>query len=124
MPRLCFALDLKDEPDLIAEYERWHRPDQIWPDIVASLEDAGICDLEIFRVADRLFMVMEVDADYSPAAKAASDANNPRVQAWETLMWRFQKALPCARPGDKWVAMQRIFSLSESRNTSRSGQSS
>jgi L-rhamnose mutarotase len=116
MPRLCFALDLHDDPALIAEYERWHQPDRIWPDIVASISSAGIRDLEIFRVDDRLFMIMDVAEDYSPDAKAAADANSPRVHAWEALMWQFQKPLPHARPGEKWVEMKRIFSLTEARN--------
>jgi len=117
MPRLCFALDLHDDPELIAEYERWHQPDRVWPDILASISAAGIHDLEIFRVDDRLLMVMDVAEDYSPDVKAAADSNNPRVQAWEALMWKFQKPLPHAKRGEKWVAMRRIFSLMEARNT-------
>ena len=122
MPRLCFALDLHDDPALIADYERWHQPDRIWPDILASISAAGIHDLEIFRVDDRLFMIMDVTEDYSPDVKAAADSNNPRVQAWEALMWKFQKPLPHAKPGEKWVAMKRIFSLMEARNTVVSNQ--
>jgi L-rhamnose mutarotase len=30
-------------------------------------------------------------------------------------MWRFQQALPFAEPAQKWVPMQRIFSLLETR---------
>lgn len=109
--RLCYALDLKDDPALIAEYERWHQPGNIWPEIVDSLRAAGIRDMEIFRAGNRLFMLMEVDDDFSPAAKAAADAADPRVQAWEALMWKFQQPLPFAQPGEKWVAMTLIFSL-------------
>lgn len=109
--RLCYALDLKDDPALIAEYERWHQPGNIWPEIVDSLRAAGIRDMEIFRAGNRLFMLMEVDDDFSPAAKAAADAADPRVQAWEALMWKFQQPLPFAQPGEKWVAMTPIFSL-------------
>jgi L-rhamnose mutarotase len=28
-------------------------------------------------------------------------------------MWRFQKAVPHAAPGEKWVPMGKIFDLSE-----------
>ena len=109
--RLCYALDLKDDPALIAEYERWHQPGNIWPEIVDSLRAAGIRDMEIFRAGNRLFMLMEVDDDFSPAVRAAADAADPRVQAWEALMWKFQQPLPFAQPGEKWVAMTPIFSL-------------
>ena len=109
--RLHYALDLKDDADLIAEYEYWHRPENVWPEIVDSLRAAGVDDLEIFRAGNRLVLVLEVDENYSAERKAASDAANPRVQAWEALMWKFQQALPFAKPGEKWVAMQPIFSL-------------
>jgi len=114
MPRLCFALDLNDDPELIAEYERWHQPDQIWPDIPQSLRSSGIVEAEIYRTHDRLVLVLEVPADFSLDAKAAADAANERVTAWETVMWKYQKPLPWARPGEKWILMQRIFSMSES----------
>jgi L-rhamnose mutarotase len=113
MPRHCYLLDLHDDAALIAEYERWHRADTVWPEIVASLCEAGIRELEIFRSGDRLVMLMEVDEGYSPEAKAVADAGNPRVQAWEELMWRFQKPLPGSAPGEKWREAGRIFALSE-----------
>lgn len=109
--RLYYALDLKNDPELIAEYERWHRADTVWPEIVDSIRAAGVLDLDIFRAGNRLVLVMEVGESYSAERKAASDAADPRVQEWEALMWRFQQALPFARPGEKWVAMQQIFSL-------------
>ncbi|MEE7548277.1 L-rhamnose mutarotase, partial [Xanthomonas sp. Kuri4-1] len=114
MQTLCHVLDLHDDPALIAEYERWHRPDTIWPEVVASLRAAGIHELEIFRSGDRLVMLMQVADDYDPAAKAAADAADPRIQAWESLMWRFQKPLPGAAPGEKWRAATRLFALGAS----------
>jgi L-rhamnose mutarotase len=113
MPRLYYALDLKDDPALIAEYEHWHRPEIVWPEIVASFRGMGVRDLELFRAGNRLVLVMDVEEDYSAERKAASDAANPRVQEWEALMWRFQQALPFAQPGEKWVPMRQIFSLQD-----------
>ncbi|MBS0516841.1 MAG: L-rhamnose mutarotase [Proteobacteria bacterium] len=118
--RLHYVLDLKDDPELIAAYERWHRPENVWPDILDSLREAGVHDLEIFRAGNRLVLVLDVGDGYSAERKAASDAANPRVQAWEALMWEFQQALPFARPGEKWVAMSPIFSLQESLKIKRS----
>jgi L-rhamnose mutarotase len=107
--RYCLALDLKDDPDLIAEYERHH--ESVWPEITRSIRDAGIEDMEIYRLGNRLFMVMEVSDDFSFEAKAAADRADPRVQEWESLMWKYQQPLPMARPGDKWLLMERIFKL-------------
>jgi L-rhamnose mutarotase len=113
MPRLCFALDLHDDAALIAEYEEWHRPGKVWPEIIESIRKSGIREMEIFRVADRLFMVVETEENFSLADKAAADAGDPRVQAWEKLMWKFQRPLPHAQPGEKWLPAKRIFALSE-----------
>jgi L-rhamnose mutarotase len=107
--RYCFALDLKDDPTLIAEYERYH--ERVWPEITRSIHDAGIEDMEIYRVGNRLFMVMEVSDDFSFEAKAAADETDPRVQEWEELMWQYQQPLPLAKPGEKWLRMERIFKL-------------
>lgn len=107
--RYCLALNLVDDPVLIAEYERWHRA--VWPGILASIRDAGIEAMEIYRTGNRLFMIMEVTPDFSFEAKARADAANPQVQEWEQLMWKFQQALPFAKPGEKWVLMEKIFEL-------------
>jgi L-rhamnose mutarotase len=107
--RYCLALDLKPDPVLIADYERYHA--RIWPEIEASIREAGIISMEIYRIENRLFMIMETDETFSFDQKAAADATNPRVQEWETLMWTYQQSLPTARPGEKWMLMQRIFAL-------------
>ncbi|MBS1544023.1 MAG: L-rhamnose mutarotase [Bacteroidetes bacterium] len=107
--RHCLALDLKDTPQLIQEYEDWHK--RVWPEIVESIKDSGITSMEIYRVANRLFMIIEADESFSFETKAALDASNPKVQEWEKLMWKYQQAIPGSTPGEKWRRMERIFEL-------------
>ena len=107
MKRYCYALDLKDDPSLIAAYDAHHKA--VWPEIIASIGTAGIRELEIYRTANRLFMLLEAEDSYDPEVKARRDAEDPKVQEWEVLMWKYQQALPTARPGEKWVLMERIF---------------
>lgn len=109
MKRYCLALDLKPNPDLIAEYEKYH--EKIWPEIEKSIRDSGILDMEIYRIQNRLFMIMETEDDFSFERKAKADNDNPKVQEWENLMWKYQQALPGAMPGEKWVITQQIFKL-------------
>jgi L-rhamnose mutarotase len=109
MQKFCLALDLKNDPDLIAEYIEFHK--NVWPEIQKSILDSGIISLEIYNVADRLFMIIEANSDFSFVEKAKQDAENPKVQEWETLMWKFQKALPEAKTGEKWLLMDKIFEL-------------
>jgi L-rhamnose mutarotase len=107
MKKYCLALDLIDDAVLIAEYEAWHK--NIWPEIANSIHDAGIEQMEIYRTGNRLFMIMEVNDSFSFEAKAKADAENVKVQEWETLMWKYQQALPLAKPGEKWMLMEKIF---------------
>ena len=107
--RYCFTLDLKDDPQLIAEYKRYHK--KIWPEITKSIRDSGIEDLEIYLLGTRLFLIMDARKKFSLERKAVADRANAKVQAWEQLMWKFQKPLPQAKPGEKWLLMERIFSL-------------
>jgi len=73
--RYCLALDLKKDATLIAEYEQWHR--EVWPEIMNSIVEAGITNMEIYRLEDRLFMIMETGPEFSFGRKAAMDAANP-----------------------------------------------
>lgn len=107
--RYCLTLDLQDDPQLIAEYQRYH--EKVWPEIARSLRDSGIEDMEIYLLGTRLFMIMEVNERFSFEAKAQADRENPKVREWEELMWKFQKPLPAAKPGEKWLLMRRIFKL-------------
>ena len=107
--RYCLTLDLKDDADLIAEYRRYH--EKIWPEIAQSIKDSGIEDMEIYLLGTRMFMVMEVNEGFSFEAKAKADRENPKVREWEELMWRFQKPLPDAKVGEKWMLMEKIFEL-------------
>lgn len=109
--KFCLALDLVDDQELIEEYKRFHAEGNAWPEITKSISDAGIVDMEIYLIGNRLFMIMIVDETYNPEKKAAMDASNPKVQEWEELMWKFQQALPWAKKGEKWVQMERIFKL-------------
>jgi L-rhamnose mutarotase len=107
--RFCFTLDLKDDPGLIAEYRKYHK--KIWPEITESIKNCGIVDMEIYLFGNRMFMIMEVNESFSFEKKVMADQRNPKVQEWEQLMWKFQQALPQAKPGEKWIPMERIYKL-------------
>lgn len=111
MSRQCLALDLVGDAAAIAEYQRLH--ERIWPSISAHLRGAGVLDMQIWRLGTRLFMVMDTAPGFSAEAMAQAALDNPDVQAWETLMWRFQTPTPWTTPGNKWEPMTLIFSLAD-----------
>ena len=109
MKRFCLALDLKDDATLISEYEDYHR--KVWPEILKSIKDAGIEQMEIYRIHNRLFMIMETNDEFTFEQKAKMDEANKKVREWEQLMWNYQQAMPGSKPGEKWRLMERIFAL-------------
>lgn len=111
--RICLALDLVDDADLIADYDRWHRPGETPEEIVRSIHEAGIANMEIYRAGNRLFMIIDATDRYSDDAKAKADAANPHVQKWIALMRRFQQPLPAAGPEGTWMPMDRIYRLTD-----------
>lgn len=109
MNKYCLACDLADDMELIAEYDRQHT--QVWPEISKSITESGITNMEIYRFGTRLFMIMETDDSFTFDKKGQMDAGNPKVQEWEQLMWKYQRAIPGSKPGEKWVLMNKIFKL-------------
>ena len=113
MKKYCLAVDLKDDLDSIKEYEHWHKKENTRPEIMKSITDAGITNMEIYRTGNRLFMIMETDESFSFEKKAAMDAANAKVHDWEQFIWKFQQPLPWAKQGEKWVLMDKIFELNK-----------
>ena len=111
--KYCFALDLHDDPVLIAEYKIYH--EKVWPEIIENIVSSGIENLDIYCVGDRLFMTIEANETFTFERKEQMDANNDVVQIWEDLMWKYQKALPGVKQGEKWMRMEKIFDLHENR---------
>lgn len=107
--KFCLALDLKNDAQLMAEYKAYHQ--EVWPEIIKSIKDSGITLLDIYSVGNRMFMIIEANDHFSFEKKSAADANNPKVQEWEDLMWKFQQASPWAKSGEKWMLMEKIFEL-------------
>ncbi len=109
MIRFCLTLDLKDDPTLIEHYISHHK--KVWPEVVESLRVSGILTMEIYQVHTRLFMMLEVNDDFSFEKKSQADKLNSNVQEWEKLMDTYQQRLPFAKPDEKWVLMEKIFKV-------------
>ena len=104
MKRYSLTLDLKNDPGLIQQYEQMHK--EVWPEIIGSIKDAGIENMQIYRYAIRLFMIMEVNDDFSFEKKQQADSNNVKVQEWEELMWKYQQPFEGSaqeKSGNLWI---------------------
>jgi L-rhamnose mutarotase len=108
----CLTLDLKDDNELISQYEEHHK--DVWPEIIDSIKDSGIIDMKIYRYNTRLFMIMQTDDNFTFEKKQKLDLENPKVQEWEELMWKYQQPLLGSEIGEKWKLMDKIFDLKKS----------
>lgn len=109
MPSFAQALDLKNDPALIAAYREHH--EHVWPEVIAALRAIGITKMKLFLLGTHLFMYYEAADGFVPQRDYQSYAANPRCAAWDTLMRTFQQRIPEARPGDWWAPMDLVFDL-------------
>ena len=79
MQRISFVMHLKPGADP-AEYRRRH--DEIWPEMVDGLRDAGMHNYSIFLHGETLFAYLECDDFARMVAAQASDPVNARWQEY------------------------------------------
>ena len=110
MKSFAQTLDLRDDPDTIALYRRYHQ--DVWPDVIAGLRSIGILKMKIFLAGTRMFMYMETNDDFDLEAdfQRYTDSS-PRAQEWDELMRQFQVQAPGARDGEWWTGMEEVFDI-------------
>jgi L-rhamnose mutarotase len=109
--QLCFVLDLVNDAELIQEYCRMHEPGSVWPGVIDHIRAQGVETMEIWQHVDRLFMIIEAADDYP--RRDVPNAMSQDSDRWEAYMATFQRVLPDAAPGEKWLPMRRIFALAD-----------
>ena len=109
--RFCLCLDLKEDPGLISEYRHWHEKKHIWPEIPAGIREAGIEQMEIYLLGNRLFMIIEAGPEFEFERDMKRLSALPRQQEWEAFISRYQESLPGQSSSEKWKLMERIFEL-------------
>ena len=74
------------------------------------LAPSGVRELELFRCGNRLVMVLEVIGEPRAADTVPSESADPACASLGgESFWRYQQALPFARPGEKWVPVERTI---------------
>ena len=109
--RYCQTMDLRDNPELIAEYRRRHNREEAWQEILDGIREVGILEMEIYILGTRLFMIVETPLDFDWDAAMARLATLPRQQEWEDYMAMFQQCAEGATSDEKWQMMERMFYL-------------
>ena len=105
MKRYVYTLELREES--IDEYIEYHK--NVWPEVEASVTAAGICDMEIYLLGNRLVSIVEVTDDFDPESSMRSYATCERVAEWDKLMAKFQVPVKEAKPHEWWARMDRVY---------------
>ena len=109
--RYCQTLDLKDNPEMIAEYRKRHSETEHWAEIREGIRKVGILEMEIYILGNRLFMIVETPLDFAWDTAMQHLATLPRQAEWEEYMAVFQVCNPGASSAEKWKLMERMFYL-------------
>jgi len=109
--RYCRSLNLRDNPELIAEYRKRHSKEHVWREIINGIREVGILEMEIYIVGCRLFMIVETPLDFNWEEAMERLGSLPRQQEWEDYMSCFQVSEPGQKATEKWQLMERMFHL-------------
>ena len=109
--RYCQTLDLKDDPELIAQYVEAHSRYKTWPEINEGIRAVGILEMEIYIFENHLFMIVETPLDFNWDDAMSRLATLPRQAEWEAYTAIFQDCKSDSTSDQKWHLMERIFYL-------------
>jgi len=109
--RIVRVQDLADDPAVFAAYEEAHLPGYTPAAVLDVQRRHGILDLEIFRHADRLVMIMTVSDDFDPAGLDRESATVPELLDWHRRMGRLQRRP--ARAEQDWPEAKLVFRQSD-----------
>jgi L-rhamnose mutarotase len=109
--RFVQILELRDDPDMIAQYRKWHSQEYQWKEIRDGIREVGILEMEIYILGTKLVMIVDAPIDFDWDEAMARLATLPRQAEWEAFVAKFQGCSAEARSDEKWQMMERIFYL-------------
>ena len=111
--RYVQTLELRDNPDMIKEYRKWHSEEYHWKEICDGIKAVGILEMEIYILGTRLVMIVDTPEDFDWQTAMDKLATLPRQAEWEAFVARLQGCRADARSDEKWQMMERMFYLYE-----------
>lgn len=111
MKRYVQFLQIKDDPELMEQYRKWHSEEYSWPEIREGIRQVGILEMELYMLGNRLVMIVDAPADFQWKEAMDRLAQLPRQAEWEAFMSKFQSCDANARNDEKWQPAERIFRL-------------
>ena len=106
-------MEIKDDPELIAQYRYWHSEAHHWQEIREGIRAVGILEMEIYMRHNQLVMIVDAPSDFNWQEAMSRLATLPRQAEWEAFVARFQGCSVDACSDEKWQQAERIFQLYE-----------
>jgi L-rhamnose mutarotase len=107
MKRFAQTVMLKDDPEIIRQYEEYHA--NPWPEVIEGGRRIGILHAYIYRYGRQLFMFMETVDGFDLERDMPKYTEHPKAQEWDALMRTFQEPVLGAPEGSTWVQMKEIY---------------
>ena len=104
-------LEISDEPELVAQYRKWHSEEYNWKEVRECIRAVGILEMELYILGSKLVMIVDAPADFQWDEAMNKLATLPRQAEWEAFVAKFQGCSPEARSDEKWQPMERMFRL-------------
>ena len=79
--RYVQTLDLRDDPEMIREYRKWHSEEFQWKEIRDGIRAVGILEMEIYILGTRLVMIVDAPEDFDWKSAMDKLATLPRQAA-------------------------------------------
>ena len=104
-------LEISDDPELVAQYRKWHSEEYSWKEVRDGIRAVGILEMEIYILGSKLVMIVDAPADFQWNEAMARLATLPRQVEWEAFVSKFQGCPADACSDEKWQPMERMFRL-------------
>ncbi|WP_443025801.1 L-rhamnose mutarotase [Sphingomonas sp. PB1R3] len=104
-------MDLNSDAEAIAAYDDAHRVGRTPAAVVEAQHRHGILDMEIFRVGNRLVMLLTLADDFDGHALHCVEREHPDLIAWQQSMGALQR--PPLADGISWPEAHRVFRQSD-----------
>lgn len=109
--RYVQTLELRDDPEMIKEYLKWHSEEHHWKEIRDGIKEVGILEMEIYILGTKLVMIVDTPEDFNWQEAMDKLATLPRQAEWEAFVSQLQGCREDARSDEKWNMMERMFYL-------------
>ena len=109
LKRYVQFLEISEDPELVAQYRKWHSEEYSWKEVRDGIREVGILEMEIYILGSKLVMIVDTSVDFQWEDAMARLATLPRQAEWEAFVSKFQGCSAEARSDEKWQLMGKIF---------------